>query len=284
MKKAVLCTALFLAACGRAPQATPDPHYVAGAPWQADGRWFYPREDFAWQGSGLAVRDHGRNGELTADGEVRDRTAMTGAHQTLQLPAIVSVINLENGREVVVRLNDRGPAQAGRMLSLSARAADLLGMGDGPARVRVVEHEAESRRLAETIPGAPTLEISTAPREGVMQTDLGGKGSTIVGAAVQAGDSATPKAGQALSALPAEVRQGMAAPGMLWVEIMDLTSHYGAIVQAARSGAVVRPDLTAGHGMMWAVRYGPFTTIQDADSALRRALAAGLTGSHIIVE
>ncbi|MBO1327416.1 hypothetical protein OQ496_00715 [Acetobacter suratthaniensis] len=284
MKKAVLCTALILAGCGRGQQVTPDPHYVTGASWQADGRWFYPREDFDWQGTGLAMRDQGRNGELTADGEVRDSAAMTGAHQTLQLPAIVSVINLENGREVVVRLNDRGPAQAGRMLSLSARAADLLGMGDGPARVRVVENEAESRRLAETLPGAPTLEINAAPREGVTQTDLGGKGSSTVGVAVQAGDTAAPKVGVALPDLPAEVRQGMAAPGMLWVEIMDLTSRYSAIVQAARSGAVVRPDLTAGHGMMWAVRYGPFTTIQDADSALRRALAAGLTGSHIVVE
>ncbi|MFT8886614.1 MAG: RlpA-like double-psi beta-barrel domain-containing protein [Acetobacter papayae] len=276
--------ALLLVACRREPQATPDPHYVTGASWQADGRWFYPREDFAWQDTGLAVRDHGQDGELTADGEVRDSMAMTGAHQTLQLPAIVSVTNLENGREVVVRLNDRGPAQAGRMLSLSARAADLLGMGEGPARVRVVENEAESRRLAEILPGAPKLEISAAPREGVTQTDLSGQGSSTVGMAVQAGDAATPKTGLTLPALPAEVRQGWAAPGMLWVEVMDLTSRYSAMVQAARYGGVIRPDLTAGHGMMWAVRFGPFTTIQDADSALRRALAAGLTGSHIVVE
>ena len=91
MKKAVLCTVLLLVACRHAPQATPDPHYVTGPSWQADGRWFYPHEDFAWQDTGLAVRDHGRDGELTADGEVRDSMAMTGAHQTLQLPAIVSV-------------------------------------------------------------------------------------------------------------------------------------------------------------------------------------------------
>ncbi|MFT9256584.1 MAG: RlpA-like double-psi beta-barrel domain-containing protein [Acetobacter sp.] len=259
---------------------------MVGAPWQADGRWFYPREEFSWQGTGVAVRQTGRDGELTTDGEVRDSATMTGSHQSLQLPAVVTVINLENGREVTIRVNDRGPAMAGRMIGLSSRAADLLGMGKGPAQVRVVEDEAASRQLAETLPGGPTLQISSAPLERVTQTDLGGaQGTSVVGAENSAVAAGTPHGPTVLPDLPVTVRQGQPGPGMFWVETMDFTSRYAAMVQAARQGGVLRPAMTgSGQGTLWAVRYGPFVTIQEADAALKRALASGLTGSHLVVE
>nr|WP_230975493.1 RlpA-like double-psi beta-barrel domain-containing protein [Acetobacter garciniae] len=274
-----------MAACSHGQRARPDPHYVVGAPWQADGRWFYPREEFSWQGTGVAVRQTGKDGELTADGEVRDSTTMTGSHQSLQLPSVVRVINLENGREVTIRLNDRGPAEAGRMIALSARAADLLAMGRGPAQVRVVEDEAASRQLAETLPGGPMLQISAAPLERVTQTDLGGaQGVSVVGtdSGPPPADGA-PRAAPVLPDLPAVVRQGQPGPGTFWVETMDFTSRYAAMVQAARQGGVLRPAMV-GQGMLWAVRFGPFVTIQEADAALKRALATGLTGSHLVVE
>lgn len=80
----------------------------------------------------------GFNGQPTANGEIFDETAMTAAHPSLPLPSLVQVINEENGREVVVRVNDRGPFDGKRMLELSPRAGTVLGMrANGSAKVRV---------------------------------------------------------------------------------------------------------------------------------------------------
>jgi rare lipoprotein A len=79
------------------------------------------------------------HGGRTSTGETYDMDAMTGAHPTLPLPTWVRVTNLENGRSVVVRLNDRGPFAKGRIIDLSRAAAEQLGMvRSGTARVEVV--------------------------------------------------------------------------------------------------------------------------------------------------
>ncbi|WP_084671260.1 septal ring lytic transglycosylase RlpA family protein [Modicisalibacter ilicicola] len=80
-------------------------------------------------------------GKRTASGERYDRSAMTAAHPSLPFGTRVEVINLDNGREVVVRINDRGPFVRGRIIDLSYRAAEQLGMirsGTAPVRVRAV--------------------------------------------------------------------------------------------------------------------------------------------------
>lgn len=271
-----------MVSCSPTPPPRADVHYTVGSAWQADGQWFYPREEFAWQGTGLAVRQNGREGELTANGEVRSMATMTASHPTLQLPAIVTVINLENGRQVRVRVNDRGPAQIGRALALSTQAANLLGMGNDPTQVRIVEDEAASRQLAETLPGGVALQIEAAPKEQVLQSSLGNAEDTSVVAGSRGAEAAAP-AGVQLPALPVVYTQGYAAPGMLWVETMDFTSRSAAMMQAGGHGGVVRPVMS-GQSMMWAVRQGPFATISAADAALKRALLNGLTGSHIVVE
>lgn len=106
-----------------------------------------------------------------ADGEAWSANGMTGAHQTLQLPAIVSVRDLLNGRIVRIRLTDRGPADPGRIIALSPKVADLLGMtADTP--VEVTEDEAASRSLAEGLGKPPAQNISAAPVGEVRETSL----------------------------------------------------------------------------------------------------------------
>ena len=78
------------------------------------------------------------DGQPTANGEVFDMNAMTGAHRTLPLPSLVQVVNEQTGKEVVVRINDRGPFIDGRVVDLSKRAAVALGIsGQGVAPVTV---------------------------------------------------------------------------------------------------------------------------------------------------
>jgi rare lipoprotein A len=71
------------------------------------------------------------HGKLAANGELFDMSALTAAHRTLPLGSIVRVVNLQNGKHVRVRINDRGPYVGGRILDLSYAAADQLGMVDG---------------------------------------------------------------------------------------------------------------------------------------------------------
>jgi rare lipoprotein A (peptidoglycan hydrolase) len=77
-------------------------------------------------------------GRRTANGERFDRRRMTAAHPTLPLDTVVKVTNLRNGKSVEVRVNDRGPHRKGRVIDLSAKAAEELGMkGRGIAVVKI---------------------------------------------------------------------------------------------------------------------------------------------------
>lgn len=85
-----------------------------------------------------SIYTDGFNGQPTANGEIFDETAMTAAHPSLPLPSLVQVVNQSNSREVVVRVNDRGPFDGKRILELSPRAGSVLGMNKGStANVKV---------------------------------------------------------------------------------------------------------------------------------------------------
>ena len=81
------------------------------------------------------------NGHRTSDGEIYDMHQFTAAHRTLPFGAIVRVTNLRNGRQTEVRINDRGPFVANRVIDLSlsaARALDMVGTGTAPVRLEVI--------------------------------------------------------------------------------------------------------------------------------------------------
>lgn len=105
---------------------------VGGAKVRPQGGESYDETGIAsWYGPGF-------HGNPTANGETFDQEAMTAAHPTLPLPSLVQVVNLGNDREVVLRVNDRGPFIDGRMIDVSRRAAEMLGFEEaGEARVRV---------------------------------------------------------------------------------------------------------------------------------------------------
>ncbi len=99
--------------------------------------------------SAKAPKTHGMDGiasyywqgQKTASGEVFDKRAMTAAHPTLPFGTLVSVTNLRNGRQTVVRINDRGPFKPGRVIDVSEAAAEILDMqsrGLAPVKLQVV--------------------------------------------------------------------------------------------------------------------------------------------------
>ncbi len=110
-----------------------------GKPYKIAGKWYYPKYDPNYDKTGVASW-YGPNfhGRKTANGEIFDQYAISAAHPTLPLPSYVRVTNLENNRSMIVRVNDRGPFSRGRIIDLSKRVAEILGVKNkGTARVRV---------------------------------------------------------------------------------------------------------------------------------------------------
>jgi rare lipoprotein A len=114
---------LFAASCGPSQRFSSDPPPVSnGTAHQLTGIASYYSDEF-----------HGRT---TANGEVFDMNALTAAHRTLPFNTLLRVRNLENGKEVTVRVNDRGPFVDDRVIDLSLAAAREIGLEvSGTARV-----------------------------------------------------------------------------------------------------------------------------------------------------
>ncbi|HWT08866.1 MAG TPA: RlpA-like double-psi beta-barrel domain-containing protein, partial [Roseomonas sp.] len=171
MKARFLLPLLLATAC-----STPQPRYLVGEPYAMGGVWSYPREDFALVETGLATRQAGPGWNTpTANGEAWSSTRALAAHRTLQLPAVVTVTNLDNGRALTLRVNDRGPVNPGRVIGLSDRAADLLGIPAGAAtQVRIEVDGERSRALGERTLGRPpeAVAIEAAPRAAVAAESL----------------------------------------------------------------------------------------------------------------
>jgi rare lipoprotein A len=113
--------------------------YRVGRPYNINGRTYVPAENPTYRADGVASwygpDFHGR---LTANGEVYDMHGISAAHPTLPMPSYARVTNLENGRSIVVRINDRGPYTRNRVIDLSIGTAKALRFYDrGLATVRV---------------------------------------------------------------------------------------------------------------------------------------------------
>ncbi|WP_424812034.1 septal ring lytic transglycosylase RlpA family protein [Roseococcus sp. YIM B11640] len=285
MRLGLLALLLLAASCAK-PGPAPQPRYQLGEGYRMGGLWSYPREDYSLDEAGIAAIQPTRQG-LTANGEASDPRAMVAAHRTLQLPAIVTVTNLENGRSVRLRVNDRGPEQPGRIIGVSPRAAELLG-ARGAFRARVVVDGQASREAVEGLPGQPRLAIETAPMGRVDRESLapppgarGGAGPAVTASARS--DDAAPMA-RAPEALPERVMQGYANPGQIWLDAGQFFRRDLAQAQAARLGGRAEPFGPGGRQQQWRVRAGPYASIAEADAALLRALRGGQPDLRLAVE
>jgi rare lipoprotein A len=141
-RSVLLLSAVGLAACSTTrdgPRPVAAPHYKVGQPYQVNGKTYTPREEPEYEAVGVASwYGDAFDGKRTANGEIFDKDRLSAAHTTMPLPSLVEVENLENGRRVVVRVNDRGPFVGDRLIDLSHGAARALGFDRaGLARVRV---------------------------------------------------------------------------------------------------------------------------------------------------
>ncbi|WP_312861426.1 septal ring lytic transglycosylase RlpA family protein [Segnochrobactrum spirostomi] len=113
--------------------------YKIGKPYKVRGKWYKPGVNSKYKAIGLASwYGSGFHGRRTASGEKFDTGSLTVAHPTLPMPSYVRVTNLENGRSIVARVNDRGPFSPDRVVDVSSRVASLLDFKrSGTAEVKV---------------------------------------------------------------------------------------------------------------------------------------------------
>jgi len=281
------------------PTPVPNPIYKVGQPYEINGTWYYPREQADYDETGIASW-YGADfhGLLTADGEVFDRNGVTAAHTTLPMPVNVRVTNLENGRSLVVRVNDRGPFVSGRVIDLSEHAADLLGFKiAGLARVRVTylgradlfgpglapPSQETPPEIANAVPAAPVGSVETSnlpPVEGVRAAP-----PTMV--------AMLPRQIERIEVAPLEAiadgkvtRVPVPAVTAIFVQAGAFTSVVNASTVAARlqmEGARVYPAQKDGKPI-YRVRIGPFQDVSAADAVLAQVQALGHSDAQIVVE
>ncbi len=272
--------------------------YKIGNPYQINGVWYYPKEDPFYDETGIASW-YGQDfhGKATANGERYDMDALTAAHRTLPLPVIVRVTNLENGRSLRLRVNDRGPYARGRIIDVSRRAANLLGFHEnGTARVRV---QFEGRAEVGAAPPQDEDEISAAPASVKAAPVTSVASSELApppGAATAASRPAPEEIRVASAASVAPSSDGVdgvvttvsvPARTQIWIQVGAFLSRGNADRLAERlvysGGARVTPS-TAGGKPIYRVRFGPYTTVEQADSMLNTVIEKGHNGAHIVVE
>lgn len=263
--------------------------YKVGNPYKIEGEWYYPQENFNHTETGIASwYGPGFHGKHTANGEIFDMHELTAAHRTLQLPSLVRVTNLENGRTIVVRVNDRGPFSKGRVMDLSKRAAELLGFRDrGTTKIRLEVLEKESQMLASAAKSGQGTRLAmngyqTAPAVAksqpvaVLQNDA----HVIPGVPGHAA-----KDGRFLPE-PVVVKQPVVAS-----DIYVQAGAFTALENARRlelqltgiAPVKIMEALVKGQNF-YRVRLGPLQTVKQADLVLAQVVQTGNTSARIVVE
>ncbi len=294
-------------------------YYKVGDPYQINGIWYYPAEDYEYDETGIAswygAKFHGRQ---TANGEIYDMNALTAAHRTLPMPSYVRVTNLENGRSLVLKLNDRGPFAKGRIIDISRRGAQLLGFQQqGTARVRVQILADRSRAVAARMQnrdelarvGSP-ITVDKVPKASVSAEALPAPGGAeaapstvaetpapptepvvIASDAVQTGtipNTTAPSETAALTVDPeAAVEQRPVQPTSIFVQ----AGAFGVFENANKVQARLSPvgnvflDRILVNGRdLFRVRVGPFVDVSQADEILNTVVASGFPDARIIVD
>jgi rare lipoprotein A len=277
---ATLLTLVLLAGCGSTSERAKVPTdlspsvrgYKVGRPYRVNGLWYYPNVDYDYREIGVASwYGPGFHGRSTANGEAYDMNDLTAAHRTLPMPSIVRVTNLENGRSIKLRVNDRGPFVGNRIIDVSRRAAQLLGFHiNGTARVLVENAAEESKQLAAALGVRVDTAVVERPTEqpvrelaSAYETSSTMPPSPMPEPEIQP----EPEVGQAaMSYMPVTALQEPPASS-------DPEPETSPLINSSALETEPRPELPVASTRY--VQAGAFTDVDRADSARRRLSRIG---------
>jgi rare lipoprotein A len=268
--------------------------YKVGKPYQIKDRWYYPTENFEYSETGIASW-YGPNfhGKPTANGEIFDQNLVTAAHPTLPLPSAARVTNLENGRTIMLRVNDRGPFARGRIIDLSRRAAQLLGFekkGTAKVRVEILPDESRQLKLAalNKSGGGDQPQIASSPREVVVAKPIPNSGQPVQQAsASNIAQTAPVRAGATIPILPEKVEILPVSPTGIYIQTGAFSKLENALRMRDRIYSLGPAQISrffAGGVDLYRVRIGPLQSVALADTTLQRVTGAGVEDARLIVE
>lgn len=242
--------------------------YKVGKPYEVFGIMYYPQEDYEYNEVGISSwYGEDFHAKKTANGEKYDMNSLTAAHKTLPLPSIVRVTNLENGRSLILRVNDRGPFVNNRIIDVSKRAAKLLGFQQqGTTKVRVQVLEEESKKLKERLTG---ISVMTANGYATPKT-ASANSSSIIPAAITKTSSISP-----------------ASRGRFHLQIGSFAQEDNAMSlknNLSEIGDIKVIPVDISGTTYYRVRMSGFTTEQEAQKAFEAVERTGLYGARIIEE
>ncbi len=225
--------------------------YKVGNPYKIMGRWYYPKEDYSYSEVGIASwYGEDFHAKKTANGEVYDMNTLTAAHRTLPLPSIVKVTNLENGRSLVLRVNDRGPYAKERIIDISKRGAQLLGyQTKGITKVKVEIMAEESKALKAAMLGQKTSNISRIPVIKISSSDENSSNTIYY---VQVGSFSQKKLADNLNS------------------------------RLCQFGKSEVKEIYLGGATFYRVRIGPFSYKEDADIMLNKVRDYGIYDARVV--
>lgn len=266
--------------------------YQVGRPYKVAGRWFKPREQPHYDMTGPASwYGEDFNYRMTSNGEWFNMNDLTAAHPTLPLPSYVKVTNLDNGREVIVRVNDRGPFVGPRIIDMSKRSAEVLGFKDkGKTKVHVQYIGPAPLNDRGTHLAAMNRELQSGTPLKTMIAAADRNEAIMVAAATQ---PMRPVAAQpeivlaAASPLPQTAAFQAAAPvaGSYYIQVGSFSDAGNAETVRAGFANVWPVQVTAASasgGEVYRVRIGPITGETDAMTALQDAIDHGHPDAHVI--
>jgi rare lipoprotein A len=244
----------------------------AGPPYQVDGKWYVPTHEPNYDEVGIASW-YGPtfHGKASATGEQFNENAMTAAHPTLPIPSMVRDTNLENGKSVVVRLNDRGPFVDDRIIDMSRAAGKALDMhAKGTAKVRVQYIGPapldENAVLEQPLVSQPIVVQPRQAQPVLVQASLAD--TPVAPPAPDFNVTAKP-----LAPLPPAIEQrGYFVQAGSYA---DLGNAHAAMAKLRNTGTVSVVEAQVGDSTYYRVMVGPFASRPDAELAQGRLIEAG---------
>ena len=265
--------------------------FKVGTPYEIAGRTYRPRESYSHTETGIASW-YGPNfhGKKTANGETFDKYDLTAAHRTLQMPSIVRVTNLDNGRSVVVRVNDRGPFKKDRVIDVSERAAEMLGFRNiGTARVKLDVLKNESWQVANLAKqGRDTRGFEVAHQRARNPVVTPSQKPSYVKPANTYAAAPTQQIAKAPLPPPPPARAlSSQHDGNIFVQAGAFGSRNNALamVQKLRSyGSANISEALVNGRPMYRVRLGPYAAAPEADMVIAQLSSVDIPTPLIVVE
>ncbi len=259
----------------RAPRGN-KPYAVYGVNYVplADARGYRERGVASWYGK----KFHGKS---TSNGDAYDMYSMTAAHRTLPLPSYARVRNLENGRVVIVRVNDRGPFLHNRLIDLSYAAASKLGIiGTGTGLVEV-----ETVMPGEEVPVMVAAPATKTRAVAVIPT---AEATPLPPLASAAGEGTSQPRSQ--SPAPTTQAQPPIAAPKLFVQVGAYREWNNAeamrvrLEQAAFGPIMVQSVADESQARVYRVRIGPIATVEEGDRLTDALTRQGVRDPLIVVD